>query len=1087
MVSLKKITAELEPHIIALQETNLKNEEKLSLPGYVWIEGNRKWQDGGGVGFLLLQSVVKNITREPTTSLPDKMELRWIRIILTDNQQLCIGVFYGKQESYSSENTQNEYTYLQNTISSYIAQGTHVIILDDFNAKVGNDNCGVPGNDPTVSRNGRMLRQLIESSFMVLGNASPVCKGIWTRVNSQKTSEKSVLDYVLFSPSLTQSVTNMVIDEQEYYKFHSPRKKSDHNTFIVELQLTFNPIKISNPMPASWKIQDKTDWISFNNSAALSPIINNSYPGIGESSTSFVTKWVASLHAIATEIIGKRTIGKPRRPFKDDPEIEAALCAKKDAKESYIASLRNNIHDPALLNKYQETKSDLNNVFLSKEADVIDAKLKLIVNNGGINSRNFWGIRRKLVRNSLEDLHAVKNDKGVRLFHPEETKDFTADYYEGLLTPQQASNFNSVWTKCIENLNSIRLTLDVDGDLPHNLGLRLEETVNASLQLKGNKSCGPDLIPNEFFIHSDVICTSAHRIFCHVFDNEDIPSQWCDGTMINLSKGKGDCEVLTNKRGITLTSNVGKLFERVINNRLLKVLTFSEAQAGGRPERAPVDQLFILYEVLKQRKSEGKQTFCAFLDVHKAYDQAWRGVIFHILWESGIRGKLWRILIKLNSDIVVQIATRFGLTRVINVYGGVKQGGVLSVAQFARMIDELEAELKKEGLGVEFLGLLIACLLFVDDIILMADSADELQEMLDLSYKLFSKLHLKISQSKSQVIVFNKKAATKMRTWTFGALVLDEVIKYKYLGHIITHNLSIHDDIQHKNSLVEAAIATCLSVASDAVLQHMKAETLLHLYSACILAIILYGTEIYPESGIEALEVLQNKCLKRLLKLPSSTPNAAILMETGNLPIRTLVHRRQLGYYHKLKSRPTTLVGQILVAQERSAPPLVYSWCHQMESLLKMYGTKFEENVTYNTWKEAIRKTTRMNGQESVLESAATLSKTSALSQVKSTIYKENYFSILPYSRAVLFFKARCRMLNFSNNFRGNSVASECGLCHKGIESDEHIFDECTELLSIRDSLRIRITNVFNEDTSAEGIIAISEFLATVQNRLRRL
>ena len=40
--------------------------------------------------------------------------------------------------------------------------------------------------------------------------------------------------------------------------------------------------------------------------------------------------------------------------------------------------------------------------------------------------------------------------------------------------------------------------------------------------------------------------------------------------MLNFHKGKGDKEILDNKRGITLTSNVGKLFERVINNRTKK-------------------------------------------------------------------------------------------------------------------------------------------------------------------------------------------------------------------------------------------------------------------------------------------------------------------------------------------------------------------------------------------------------------------------------------------------------------------------------------------------------------------------------------
>ena len=63
---------------------------------------------------------------------------------------------------------------------------------------------------------------------------------------------------------------------------------------------------------------------------------------------------------------------------------------------------------------------------------------------------------------------------------------------------------------------------------------------------------------------------------------------------------------MQNRREITLTSNIEKLFERVINNRLVKILEFSEGQAGGRKQRSTVDQLFILKSLINEAKINKK-------------------------------------------------------------------------------------------------------------------------------------------------------------------------------------------------------------------------------------------------------------------------------------------------------------------------------------------------------------------------------------------------------------------------------------------------------------------------------------------------
>ena len=77
-----------------------------------------------------------------------------------------------------------------------------------------------------------------------------------------------------------------------------------------------------------------------------------------------------------------------------------------------------------------------------------------------------------------------------------------------------------------------------------------------------------------------------------MFENETIPISWNKSNTINIDKGKSDKELLENKRGISLTNNICKIFEKVINSRIKSALSFTEAQAGAREGRSSVDQLF---------------------------------------------------------------------------------------------------------------------------------------------------------------------------------------------------------------------------------------------------------------------------------------------------------------------------------------------------------------------------------------------------------------------------------------------------------------------------------------------------------------
>src|SRR5690348_17141800 len=77
----------------------------------------------------------------------------------------------------------------------------------------------------------------------------------------------------------------------------------------------------------------------------------------------------------------------------------------------------------------------------------------------------------------------------------------------------------------------------------------------------------------------------------------------------------------------------------------------SEEQGGFRRGRGCSDVLFTWAEVVRGRRTEDKATYCAFIDVKKAYDSVWRDGLWKRLWDAGVRGKMWRIIKNMYQEV----------------------------------------------------------------------------------------------------------------------------------------------------------------------------------------------------------------------------------------------------------------------------------------------------------------------------------------------------------------------------------------------------------------------------------------------------
>ena len=103
--------------------------------------------------------------------------------------------------------------------------------------------------------------------------------------------------------------------------------------------------------------------------------------------------------------------------------------------------------------------------------------------------------------------------------------------------------------------------------------------------------------------------------------------------------------------------------------------------------------------------------------------------------------------------------------------------------------------------------------------------------------------------------------------------------QYKHLGEHLTENLTLAYHLKEKECQVEGITQSCIFVSSDMVIANIQMESLFKLYHAVIVPAIVYSCEtwIKCETDYSKLNQIQISVLKRILKLPISTPLASIL------------------------------------------------------------------------------------------------------------------------------------------------------------------------------------------------------------------
>ena len=152
--------------------------------------------------------------------------------------------------------------------------------------------------------------------------------------------------------------------------------------------------------------------------------------------------------------------------------------------------------------------------------------------------------------------------------------------------------------------------------------------------------------------------STLHIFFNKLFTLGYFPKNRSEGYIIPLHK-KGSLNDVENFRGITLLSSLGKLFSRVINNRLSQwaetYFILIEAQAGFRPRISTVDNIFVLHGFSFHFINHGKKLYCAFVYFTKAFDYVVRDNLCFKLVKLGLRGNILNIIKSMYESVKSRI------------------------------------------------------------------------------------------------------------------------------------------------------------------------------------------------------------------------------------------------------------------------------------------------------------------------------------------------------------------------------------------------------------------------------------------------
>ena len=303
------------------------------------------------------------------------------------------------------------------------------------------------------------------------------------------------------------------------------------------------------------------------------------------------------------------------------------------------------------------------------------------------------------------------------------------------------------------------------------------------------------------------------------------------------------------------------------------------------------------------------------------------------------------------SDIKSCVRVGGACSNLFSCMTGLRQGENLSPILFSLYLNDLHDYFCEAGVlnGIEipfnddlYTYLKIFVLLYADDTVLLGDTENDLQNSLNLYQNYCDTCKLSVNAQKSKVIVFSK-GRQRNYNFKYNQSTIETLNEYRYLGIIFSRSGTFS---KSKQALAKQATWAMYSLLRKIKKFLLPIDTQIELFEKTVKPILLYGCELWAFESNEALEKVQLKFLKHILKVKKSTPSSIIYGETGVFPLSVEIEARCISFWTKiLSNKHNSLLLSIykymhyMYCNSETTPSIqLFKWINNIKTILIKCG-----------------------------------------------------------------------------------------------------------------------------------------------------
>ena len=546
----------------------------------------------------------------------------------------------------------------------------------------------------------------------------------------------------------------------------------------------------------------------------------------------------------ADEVIGRKE--KAKKPYVTE-EILELVDIRRELKETKHESVENR-------RKYNKVKHSIEKKCIQEKKDLLERKLIACEESHRKNDSSVVYKTIKSITNTHKTTSTnVKDKDGTVLSDKEEIKQRWKEYYEDLYNAPRDID-RTVLEEIPPNINP-----DEEPDITRS------EVKAAVRKLKNRKAAGPDGLPGELLKHGgEPVIDFLHKLINEIWRTNNIPEEWGKALISNIYK-KDDPLQCGNYRGLSLLVIARKCYTQILKKRMDKRLeeVLGEEQAGFRPNRSTKDMIFVIRQLAEKFIEYNKTIYNTFIDYSKAFDTIWREFMWKVMYHFGFTKKLIEAIKALYDNNQSAVIVGGEITDFFKSSIGVLQGCILSPPLFNLALETVVnlAKEKTENTGIKIYGTTYNNLRYADDIDVIAESAEDLQEVTTAINTASARTGMEINLKKTKTMTIGR--AHEDINININNTPVEQVRSFIYLGSNITENNKHMDDLQRRLGIARTKFNSLRTIWSS---KHISNKLKLRALNALIYPIATYGSETWTFTKLmqNKIEAFEMQCLRTI-------------------------------------------------------------------------------------------------------------------------------------------------------------------------------------------------------------------------------